>query len=1489
MIGNIYKVLVTHIDNNCFQEEREAEISSVTNPCSDPSYTDTDGDGINDICDEDDDNDGILDIEEDEANTNGWIKWSHNNASDLIIDPHLEIQDWVLENSSTETYHGQLNVNIISKSLQITNMLSNTFNEAYINNDYIEYSFTTTNAIYDSRITDILSNLYGSSSSDDMGDSYKATVLYSTDGFVSYNTIATDFVHKEQNTAATDYFIYKNTGWLELEKATSYTFRIYFYDYIDDTPRNYAAFDDFAIRVDAKKELDTDDDSIPNHLDPDSDNDGCNDTIEAGHLDTNADGEVDGTGYNATGRVTGFATAYTGTNLNVVQATEVSIDVDPIDITASEGDNVSFSITTTALNASSYLAGVPNYSINAEAGLRYQWQVSTDNGTSFSDIAGATNASLPLTGIVASMDANIYKVLVSHIDNNCFNEEKQAVLHIVDMVPFTCSSAFYHVVVGQLKYLDAVTGNYIDIGTASTSQYNTIGYNELDNFIYGIAVFASTDNFGETINQNDLLRIDSNGLVKRVASTTLPNNSFSGDIANGLLYVNVNSNNYSVDLITGTTTLLSAGFNGSDASIINGVMYGVQDQILYRYNIATGVTTTATITLCEGGSIPNGDYGSSYVANNNELFVSSNDEGKLFQIKEYDSATPCAKFLVSTIVSSFVDGASCPSSCSIFDLDCDGCLNVDDPNPTVADPDTDGDGIHDPCDEDDDNDGILDAEEDANLDADNNPLTNPTDSDFDGTPDFLDTDSDNDGCLDVIEAGHIASTIIIGEVAGTAYSDTGRVTGFATAYTGTNSAVITADSITIILEPENSTVCIGEVTTFSVNANASSGTALAFQWQVNNGSGIFTDILDTGIYSGATTAILTLTNAAASFNGYLYRVVLSTVNSPCPEMSQEVSLTLNNCTIELIKTSAITTGDGANVGDIITYTYTVTNSGDINLLDIVVSETDFQGSGVISMPSYTSGGTDINSGSIKDLVPGASLVYSLTYSLVQGDLDRGFVSNQGTAIGMDADGNEISDLSDNGDPLDGENNPTITTLTKNSKIGVVKTAEFTSGNGATVGDIITYTYTVYNTGNTTIYDITLNETDFKGSGIVPTPVYSSGGANLGGNVSINDLATGSGTIVFTATYAITQEDINIGSVSNQGTVFADDPDGNQISDLSDGTSTLEGEDNPTIIIFVIDIDQDDDGIIDTWEDLNTDGDNNPATNPTDSDNDGIPDYLDIDADNDGIPDNIEAQTTQGYIAPLLIDNNNNGLDDAYEADGNLGITPVNTDNEDVPDYLDDDSDNDNVPDRIEGNDHNHDGIADVVLIGSDKDNDGLDDAFEGSNAIDIDVNDEINDPFTDLPNTDGDNEVDYRDTDDDDDGIETKDEDINNDGDYSNDDEDEDGIPNYLDPDIKENDAKIIIYNVVTDNGDGSHDVFKIKNIELYPDNTVQIYNRWGVLVYEARGYNNSTVYFNGRSQGRSTVKEGEKLPVGTYFYILNYTNKDSEIINLTGYLYLNR
>ena len=330
----------------------------------------------------------------------------------------------------------------------------------------------------------------------------------------------------------------------------------------------------------------------------------------------------------------------------------------------------------------------------------------------------------------------------------------------------------------------------------------------------------------------------------------------------------------------------------------------------------------------------------------------------------------------------------------------------------------------------------------------------------------------------------------------------------------------------------------------------------------------------------------------------------------------------------------------------------------------------------------------------------------------------------------------------------------------------------------------------------------------------------------------------------------------------------------------------------TVTVLVsppLNLDADSDGILDSFEDLNLDGDDDPSTSPTDTDSDGIADYLDIDSDDDGIPDNIESQTTQGYISPLGMDANNNGLDDAYEQDGNLGVVPVDTDGDGLPDYVDPDSDDDGISDSIEGHDFDANGVPDNVWMASDKDLDGLNDGYEGSVTIDVDVNDEVDDPRTQLPDTDNDGQLDYRDTDDDGDDIATIDEDLDLDGNWINDDSDGDGIPNYLDQDIDVAGAEVEVFNVVTPNGDGVHDMLSIRNLDNYPNNTVKIYNRWGVLVFQTRSYNTSGNVFDGTSDARATLNQDKKLPVGTYFYIIEYENDAGRMNQISGYIYLNR
>ncbi len=70
-------------------------------------------------------------------------------------------------------------------------------------------------------------------------------------------------------------------------------------------------------------------------------------------------------------------------------------------------------------------------------------------------------------------------------------------------------------------------------------------------------------------------------------------------------------------------------------------------------------------------------------------------------------------------------------------------------------------------------------------------------------------------------------------------------------------------------------------------------------------------------------------------------------------------------------------------------------------------------------------------------------------------------------------------------------------------------------------------------------------------------------------------------------------------------------------------------------------------------------------------------------------------------------------------------------------------------------------------------------------------------------------------------------------------------------------------YNGLTPNGDGANEYWHVDYLELFTPNTVQIYNRWGVLVWKGENYDNQSVRFDGRDQN------GAELADGTYFYLV--------------------
>src|SRR5690606_24722727 len=68
----------------------------------------------------------------------------------------------------------------------------------------------------------------------------------------------------------------------------------------------------------------------------------------------------------------------------------------------------------------------------------------------------------------------------------------------------------------------------------------------------------------------------------------------------------------------------------------------------------------------------------------------------------------------------------------------------------------------------------------------------------------------------------------------------------------------------------------------------------------------------------------------------------------------------------------------------------------------------------------------------------------------------------------------------------------------------------------------------------------------------------------------------------------------------------------------------------------------------------------------------------------------------------------------------------------------------------------------------------------------------------------------------------------------------------------------LTVFNEFGPNNDGANDFFRIECIENHPSSTLHIYNRYGSLVYKAKGYKND---WNGYSNVGGVINKGQQLP----------------------------
>tara|TARA_Y100000768_G_scaffold81111_1_gene57770 strand:- start:4724 stop:5647 length:924 start_codon:yes stop_codon:yes gene_type:complete len=85
---------------------------------------------------------------------------------------------------------------------------------------------------------------------------------------------------------------------------------------------------------------------------------------------------------------------------------------------------------------------------------------------------------------------------------------------------------------------------------------------------------------------------------------------------------------------------------------------------------------------------------------------------------------------------------------------------------------------------------------------------------------------------------------------------------------------------------------------------------------------------------------------------------------------------------------------------------------------------------------------------------------------------------------------------------------------------------------------------------------------------------------------------------------------------------------------------------------------------------------------------------------------------------------------------------------------------------------------------------------------------------------------------------------------------------------------EVEIYNAISPNGNDKNDFFFIKNADKYPNNSLRIFDRNGIVVYEVNGYGIDNKLFYGKSNINNS---NNTLPSGSYFFIFSYLDTSSQ------------
>ena len=226
--------------------------------------------------------------------------------------------------------------------------------------------------------------------------------------------------------------------------------------------------------------------------------------------------------------------------------------------------------------------------------------------------------------------------------------------------------------------------------------------------------------------------------------------------------------------------------------------------------------------------------------------------------------------------------------------------------------------------------------------------------------------------------------------------------------------------------------------------------------------------------------------------------------------------------VQVVKSTDATTD--LVVGQLITYTFSVSNTGNVTLRNVTVTDA------LVAPSAINCDGDNV----ITSIAPGAPPVEcTATYTVTQANADAGFVDNTVTVTAIPPAGlPNVSDSDTVSSPIDPA-----------PELALVKTAD--GPDPVTVGDVIGYSFAVTNSGNVTLTNVTVTD-----------PLVGAAAIDCGGdgNNVIESFAPG-GPITCTASYTVTQADVDNGEVSNTATATGTPPP--DVPPPSPATSTVD--------------------------------------------------------------------------------------------------------------------------------------------------------------------------------------------------------------------------------------------------------------------------------------------------------------------------------------------